>query len=124
MDYSTDFICTYLHLDDFQEQEDLYRIQFLQAFKIEQWDDNIISEKITTLFGLVKNNEQFKIIFEQAKISETLQFLIFLGGTQDFDIFKLLFKFELFTYTHKCICDLINKNEISTLSFNNLLNNL
>tara|TARA_Y100000389_G_scaffold40813_2_gene35408 strand:+ start:2467 stop:2841 length:375 start_codon:yes stop_codon:yes gene_type:complete len=124
MDYSTDFICTYLHLDDFQEQEDLYRIQFLQAFMIEQWDDNIISEKTTNLFKLVKNNKQFKIIFDKARKSDNLQLLIFLAGTQDFDIFKLLFKFELFTYTHKCICDFINENYISDLSFNNLLNNL
>ena len=113
MDYSTDFICTYLHLDDFQEQEDLYRIQFLQAFMIEQWDDNIISEKTTNLFKLVKNNKQFKIIFDKARKSDNLQLLIFLAGTQDFDIFKLLFKFELFTYTHKCICDFINEKYIS-----------
>ena len=32
--YSTDFICTYKLLPD-EEQEDLYRIQYLQAFNVE-----------------------------------------------------------------------------------------
>ena len=41
--YQTDFICTYKNIDDSSEQEDLYRIQLLQAFDIDMWDDDEVN---------------------------------------------------------------------------------
>ena len=34
-EYDSSFLCTYKNIDD----DDLYRIQFLQAFKLSNWDD-------------------------------------------------------------------------------------
>ena len=42
--YSTDFICTYkMHEDD--TKDDMYRLQFLQAFKLDNWDDDKIEKQ-------------------------------------------------------------------------------
>ena len=52
MDYQTDFVCTYQIADD----DDLYRSQFLQAFGIEDWNDNIIAIKTDALFKVVEKD--------------------------------------------------------------------
>ena len=42
--YITNFACTY-KLHDEEDQEDVYRAQFLQAFNLNEWDDNKINEE-------------------------------------------------------------------------------
>ena len=48
--YQTDFICTYKNIDDSMEQEDLYRIQLLQAFDMDTWDDKKVNSVTESLF--------------------------------------------------------------------------
>ena len=40
--YCTDFVCTYMQLENEIDQEDLYRQQMLQALSLKCWD----SEKV------------------------------------------------------------------------------
>ena len=52
-EYDSSFLCTYKNIDD----DDLYRIQFLQAFKLDNWDDKLINSstpkrKITILYQI------------------------------------------------------------------------
>ena len=63
--YCTDFICTYQHCDDEYEQEDIYRCQFLQAFEMEEWDDDVINKKIDVLFNKIKDMKEFDVIFDK-----------------------------------------------------------
>ena len=60
-EYDSNFVCTYKNLDD----DDLYRIQYLQAFKLNNWDDNKIMKITNKLYYLT--NSHFKEVFENLK---------------------------------------------------------
>ena len=60
--YITDFICTYKRMDSDTDKEYLYKIQMLQAFGLEQWDDRIIEQTINDLQLQIKDEEQFNAL--------------------------------------------------------------
>ena len=64
-EYDSSFLCTYKNIDD----DDLYRIQFLQAFKLDNWDDKLINSTRNKLFLLVK--DQFVDILKDMKKKKT-----------------------------------------------------
>ena len=66
--YDTTFICTYKQADD-DITDDLYRSQFLQSFKLEDWNDNLITEKTDLLFDIVE--EHFLDVFTEMKAGNT-----------------------------------------------------
>jgi len=129
--YQPDFICTYKFMDNEYDQEQLYRIQLLQAFDLNEWDDEKINMTIEKLYAQLFNQIEFKEIFVKARqnpsIIEMLD-LFMLSGEERLDendiIFKLLFKFEYFDLLHRCIVDYLLTNTISSVYLNNLLNNL
>ena len=121
--YSTDFICTYKLLPE-EEQEDLYRIQYLQAFHLEKWNDKIISDTMSQLYKRVKDDSDMKDILNHVSLSNDLQSYINLMGKDSENFFCLLFSFELFDLTHKCICDIMNKSVISEINKKNLIEKL
>ena len=125
--YQADFICTYKLMENELDQEDLYRIQLLQAFDLNDWDDEAINAIILDLYARVSS--EFKEIFEKARRNETiLEMLAFfkLSGEKRLEendiIFKLLFKFEYFDLLHRCIVDFLLKQTIQHKYLANLLN--
>ena len=66
-EYDSSFLCTYKNIDD----DDLYRIQFLQAFKLDNWDDKLINSTRNKLFLLVK--DQFVDILKDMKRLEQVR---------------------------------------------------
>ncbi len=123
MEYVDDFICTY-KLHDEDDQEIMYRTEFLQAFGLESWDDRRVEDKMCKLYESIKMLKDVQEIIEKAKTSKHLEMLLLFSGTDDETIFKMLFKFELFDTTHKCICEAINKREVSKVNKEFLFNNL
>jgi hypothetical protein len=125
--YQADFICTYKLMENEADQEDLYRIQLLQAFDLNEWDDEAINAIILDLYARVSS--EFKEIFEKARQNETiLEMLAFfkLSGEKRLEendiIFKLLFKFEYFDLLHRCIVDFLLNQTIQHKYLANLLN--
>jgi len=125
--YQADFICTYKLMENEADQEDLYRIQLLQAFDLNDWDDEAINAIILDLYARVSS--EFKEIFEKARRNETiLEMLAFfkLSGEKRLEendiIFKLLFKFEYFDLLHRCIVDFLLNQTIQHKYLANLLN--
>ena len=114
MNYSTDFLCTYLNIES-EYQETLYRCQILQAFMIKEWDDDTINKTTHHLYELIINDPLFSNIMRKIKTSKQFEILITFFET-DSEIFKLLFHFDLFQHTHKCLCDLINDGIIKEKS--------
>ena len=101
--YVTDFVCTYKLLDD----ETLYRIQFLQALNINKWDGVIIDKVLTSLQEKCATYSEFKTVIDK------------LGGG---DLgFLLLFSYEYFNYTHLCICDMLTKEKIEKIHYDELI---
>ena len=122
--YCSDFICTYKLIENESESEHLYRIQFLQAFESKNWDDDIINDKMKNLYESIKDNTNIKDIINNIKTSKNLEMLINLFGNDDLSLFKLLFKYELFDFTHKCICNILNNDNDINKNKDILINNL
>ena len=110
-----DMICpvTNQHCDDEYEQEDIYRCQFLQAFEMEEWDDDVINKKIDVLFNKIKDMKEFDVIFDKLLKSKNYVLFLWVMGQDKLTLFKLLFKYELFHMTHDMLCSYLNKNVLS-----------
>ena len=121
--YVDDFICTYKQ-HDAENQENVYRTQFLQAFNLQTWDDTKVEEGMTALYNKLKDLDDIILIIEAAKKSKELEMLILFSQADDATIFKMLFKFELFDMTHRCICDAISTQNIDDAHKQVLINKL
>ena len=122
--YNTEFLCTYKQMDDGDDQEDMYRIQFLQAFGIEQWDDDIINDITNHLFKKLSTLEEMQTIISKCREFKDHTMFITMLGDDDLTVFKLLFKFELFDITHKCITEYTNEGKITSNTLTSMINNL
>jgi hypothetical protein len=129
--YQADFICTYKFMDDETDQEQLYRIQLLQAFDLNEWNDLKINTNIQELYADVGDRPEFKTIFSKARenksIIEMLD-LFLLSGEKNLEqndiVFKLLFKFEYFDLLHRCLVDYLLNHTINEKYTTQLLNAL
>ena len=151
--YQTDFICTYKMMDTADEQEQLYQIQFLQAFDLQSWNETEINNAIMELFYRTRTNDDFKKILQKAHDNTEFKQILDLldlnkagaanndedhNGVDEVDevddtdeiMFTLLFKYEYFDLLHRCICDFITNCEhvinakLNVTFKNNLLNAL
>tara|TARA_R110002073_G_scaffold4953_5_gene31415 strand:+ start:17573 stop:17941 length:369 start_codon:yes stop_codon:yes gene_type:complete len=121
--YQTDFICTYKNIDD-SDQEDLYRIQLLQAFNIDTWDDEEVNNITEGLFNQMATAGGMKDIITKCREYPDHAMLVSMMGSDDLTVFRLLFKFELFDFMHKCIVEYIKTGRISSDSLANITKNL
>lgn len=121
--YSSDFLCTYKLLQD-DDQDDMYRLQFLQAFQINKWDDREIEKKTKELYDVVEKNNALSEIIAKLRQSTKFKFITSIVGDDDYNTFKILFMFELFDLAHKCFCDILNDGIINIDNKNILLNNI
>jgi hypothetical protein len=115
-------------MDTAEEQEQLYKIQFLQAFCLEEWSDETINSTMVELYDLMKLNENVANILSSLSKVESLQEVINMAygcidrnyadaadareAAAEYDknlvLFGLLFQFDYFDLFHKCICDFIH----------------
>jgi len=113
--YNTRFSCTYNQANE-SSQEDQYRIEFLGAFNLEEFDEAIINKEVDALFELLKKSPIFAGCMEKSALtffSEDLQ--IGLMG---------LFAFDFFHLAHPCICEFLENNAINEQKLNALLSAL
>ena len=106
--YQHDFLCTYQYLKNDDEKDICYKMQFLQAFNISDYDDNTICDITNQLYDELKDNSSFIILLKKLKIKieNRLNFVGFLNGTEesklnDKDIFYFVFSFDYFHKFHK-----------------------
>ena len=123
--YITDFVCTYQLIDDSDDSDKLFKLQFLQAFNYDLTNStqsleeyfNTISITTSKLYDLYKANELIKKLIDKIKTSnsnynnENNEN----NETNDFIIFQLCFSYSYFYIIHKILCSLIN----STSTINN-----
>lgn len=127
MIYQHDFICTYKLMDTPEEQEQLYRIQLLQAFDLQVWNEEQINDTIMELFSKLILNADFRNILEKAKENKEFQELFerlnILGDDEDL-IFTMLFKYEYFDLLHSCIADILMFDAVHPTHLTNILDAL
>jgi len=63
-------------MDTEEEQEHLYKIQLLQAFSLDEWDDEIINDSMVELFHLMKLDSNLEKILLHLSNVEALQGVI------------------------------------------------
>ena len=117
--YQADFICTYKRMDNPDDQEQLYRIQLLQAFNLNEWNDEKINRIIYDLYMVINNKGLFKEVFIKARLNKNIiemLDILKLSGEERLEendiIFNLLFKFEYFDLLHRCIIDYLINDSI------------
>ena len=138
--YQADFVCTYKLFDDMDEndKEQMYRIQLLQAFDLTEWNDDIINNIIEELYFSICLSGDFKDVFTKARRNKDINELLNIYNASNREIetdkiaildendiiFKMLFKFEYFDLTHRCIIDYLIHNSIDDIYLNKLLSAL
>tara|TARA_B110000483_G_scaffold26798_2_gene32302 strand:+ start:2855 stop:3226 length:372 start_codon:yes stop_codon:yes gene_type:complete len=122
--YNTDFVCTYKQHDEEEDQDDMYRIQLLQVYNLDRWDDDVINNTKASIFNKYKDNLDMKEILNKARDSDKLSNIKLCIADDDLTIFTGLFQYELLNLIHLCICDLEKSSKISALNKSNILNNL
>jgi hypothetical protein len=116
--YQADFICTYKQMDTQEEQEQLYKIQLLQAFNLENWDDYDVNTIVIELYNLLQADPHLQTILAKVATIEDLQVYINMAGA-DTDVnernillFTFLFQYDFFNLFHMCIIDFMHKGHM------------
>ena len=133
--YQPEILCTYHLIDDSELSEDLYKIQFLQIFGLDQSNKETIDAEskiegiITSLFTDISNNTEYKIIECKAKLNIAINDILLacnsvVNGTTDELVFRLLFNYDFFHKFHRCISDFILHGTISLQNLENLITTL
>lgn len=106
--YNYDFLCTYQHIENSEESNICYQMQFLQAFGINQYDSDVIEHITDFLYNQLKHDDGFIELIKKikAKMGKRLNFVGFLNGTEesnltDSDIFCFIFSYDYFYKFHR-----------------------
>jgi hypothetical protein len=137
--YNSKLICTYSYYDaylrscyhsnekydltDVQDFEDLteiiYKTELLNAFCVSSKDDelntidfSIINNKLMELYSQMKRNEKIFNCIEKTMKKHFCEDLE--SG------FIVLFSYDYFFLTHKCVCDFLNISDVSDSNISNL----
>tara|TARA_A100001015_G_scaffold201765_1_gene225277 strand:+ start:920 stop:1297 length:378 start_codon:yes stop_codon:yes gene_type:complete len=114
-----DFLCTYKLIseedeDDVGIQEILYKIQILQFFNIDSFDQYYINEKISELYSDVNNEPFVKKLLTNHSYKDTIE--------DNEILFRTLFSFDYFDLFYKCLQCFYNSNNQLEDCVLNLLN--
>jgi len=125
-------------MDSEEDKNNLYKIQLLQAFDLEEWDDTIVNTTLDDLYDLMCNDKHLKVILLKMYQVEELRAIIDrtvndtisdniddkVNLDKDIFIFYLLFQYEIFDLVHDCIIDFFRKGEISDKKYELLIKHL
>jgi len=120
--YVTDFICTYKLMDDEFGQDYLYRAQLLQAFGLDKWDEDEVTTVMDATYAIVKEVTIFRELIEAGRKNKEIETLINLIYEEPDEeekerddnklVFELLFKYEFFDMTHKCLSEYLREGRV------------
>jgi hypothetical protein len=111
-------------MHDDEDQEDMYRAQFLEAFNLTEWDDNKINAETEKLYSICKTKKEFPMLLNKLKQSEELKLLLSIIGDSDDVVFKCMFRFELFDVAHRYFCSILGDEQENESAINNIINKI
>jgi hypothetical protein len=104
-------------MDNPEEQNYLYCIQLLQAFDLEEWNDNIVNTTLADLYSTMKSDAHLQTILLKLSKNDAVKTLMYMDQNQAEDndiqlfLFNILFQYDYFDLFHKCIISfMLNKN--------------
>ena len=118
--YVSDFVCTYMFIKDLDESTFCYRLQLLEAFNCNEFNDKIINKTTKYLYEKYKDNKY---------LSNIIQYQLTKFSINDDEklsnellIFRTLFSYDTFYLFHSILCSLINNTDINVEKYNKLIN--
>lgn len=108
--YNFNLICTYEKIKDFDESEILYRIQFLQLFKINSFDELVINKITILLFDNFKENKLIDNLLSNSSFNDK--------GTA----FRMFFAYPTLYMFQKLISEIYFNKNIDENNYNQLIN--
>ena len=96
MDINTDFLCTYQLIKDYDESFMLFKVQFLQIFNLQEYDDELINNKVENLYNKIKDK------YYQDNLAN----------------FMLYFRYDTLFIFHKILINILNNRNVN--EYNNL----
>jgi hypothetical protein len=104
--YHADFICTYKLMDNDDDRNLMYQMQLLQAFGMQKFDEDEMSEKTLQLYHKVMHCKQIKEIIEEGIQSNPQMKMT------NVIMFMCLFSYQFFDLFHKCLIDYFTTGSI------------
>jgi hypothetical protein len=102
--YNTTFLCTYKLHDDEDDQDTLYRHEYLYAFGIKEYDSDAITTVLHDIYEKLKDNKDF------IEIAESHYY--FSHENKNYElILQFLFSFHTFDIFHKCLIYLLQDDK-------------
>ena len=106
--YDYNFLCTYQHLEDEKEADLCYKLQFLQAFNMEEYNSEEIENITELLYKELKEIDSFMELIKKikSKMESKMNYTGFLNGIEErsikeSDLFCFVFCFEYFYKFHR-----------------------
>ena len=104
--YDTDFECEYEN----EEIDTKYREEFLRAFRMDKFIDDVLINKQTSLLEMIRHERKFLRLIENAAKHASIA-LMDPSRSDDYDFgIMMLFSFGFFATFHKCISSYVKKN--------------
>ena len=105
--YNTTFLCTYKLHDDEDDQDTLYRHEYLYAFGLKEYDSDIIVATLDNIYQKLRDNNDFISIIESH--------YHFNDENKNHEvILQFLFSFHTFDLFHACLTYLLRDNNSDT----------
>jgi hypothetical protein len=102
--YNTTFLCTYKLHDDEDDQDTIYRHEYLYAFGLKEYDSDKIMETLEYIYDKLKTNVDFIEILESH-----YQYRSNNDNNKNHEIvLQFLFSFHTFYLFHSCLTYLLS----------------
>ena len=106
--YNTTFLCTYKLHDDEDDQDTLYRHEYLYAFGLKEYDMDTIVATIDNIYQKIKDSNDY------VEISEA-HYHFSKDNKNHENILQFLFSFHTFDLFHACLVYLM-RDDISDMT--------
>jgi hypothetical protein len=114
--YNTTFLCTYKLHDDEDDQDTLYRHEYLYAFGLKEYDSDVIVETLDNIYQKLKDNKDFIEIAESH--------YHFSRENKNHEIvLQFLFSFHTFDLFHACLTYLLRDDNSDTILGDDFIKN-
>lgn len=101
-------------------ENELYRLDLLNIFKLETYDSNYITKTIDNIFdNIIEKNSNYNSSVERFKEYIKKASALFMSEDIKFG-FTIMFSYEYLNSTHKCLCELMTMNNIKTETLDEL----
>ena len=114
--YNTTFLCTYKLHDDDDDQDTLYRHEYLYAFNLKEYDSDVIVATLDNIYQKLKDNKEFIEIAESH--------YHFSDENKNHEIIlQFLFSFHTFDLFHTCLTYLLRDDKNDTMLHDDFIKN-